>query len=520
MSSDRSLAVSIPEDGARAAARERRWQPRLAGRIMLRTFPVVAALLLLTQGVLAWIDYRERADQLETRASMIAELTSEALARPLWMLDRSIYVAQAQAVAQDPAFLFGRIIDVKGEELLTIGDPPTESSFTVVREIVSPQGEAIGSFELTLSRAEFREAFNRQLLLAAVAFVILLVSFTFAVHRAVRNLVIRPLEEMLLAMGKVERKIWPRLGWQRSDELGSAGRAFDEMVEGLRSGDEAKRLLAELRRTQQALVEQNQETEAAHRQLTENLAYASRIQQALMPSAEDLERHFAEAALLWRPLQAVGGDHCWLLEHQGRYVLFLADCTGHGVPGAFMTLITAAALDDAVRQSEELLPSVLLHTVDRLVRRHLSKGAQAAADDGLDAACCIYDPDHRLLIYGGANIPLLVQRDGRVEMVRPTRGSLGYQSLLPPDEILDRRIDVTAGMSFYLFTDGVPEQMGRAGPQDRMRLFGRRRLLTFLEEHSHHPLREQADRLDKTLAQWRGAEAQRDDYALLAFRAF
>src|SRR5690625_462926 len=136
MSSDRSLAVNIPEDGAHAAARERRWQPRLAGRIMLRTFPVVAALLLLTQGVLAWIDYRERADQLETRASMIAELTSEALARPLWMLDRSIYVAQAQAVAQDPAFLFGRIIDVKGEELLTIGDPPTESSFTVVREIV------------------------------------------------------------------------------------------------------------------------------------------------------------------------------------------------------------------------------------------------------------------------------------------------------------------------------------------------------------------------------------------------
>lgn len=520
MPSDRSLAVKAPQAAAEVEKHDLSGQRRLAVRVMLLTFPVVAVIVLLTQGALAWLDYQERAEQLTTRASMIAELTAEALERPLWMMDRSIYTAQVRALEQDPAFLSGRILDAGGEELLAIGTTRAHDALVVRQEIISPQGEAIGTFELVMSRQELSSVFNRQVLLAALAFAVLLVGFALAVHRAIRDLVSQPLEQMLQAMGNVERKVWAHLGWQRADELGRAGRAFDQMVEGLRSGDEAKRLLAELRRTQKALVIKNEETEAAHRQLTENLAYASKIQQALMPTIEDLERHFAEAALLWRPLQAVGGDHCWLLERDGRSILFLADCTGHGVPGAFMTLITAAALDEAVRQAGPLLPSELLGTVDRVVRQHLSRGADAGADDGLDAACCIYDPDHRQLLYAGANIPLLVQQDGRLEMIRPTRGSLGYQSLPPPAAFADSRIDVSPGMSFYLFTDGVPEQMGSPAPQERQRLFGRRRVRMLLQEQSERPLQQQAGKLEEALAWWRGQEAQRDDYTLLAFRAF
>ena len=518
MSPDCSLAVTASEPTASKPVGRHRWRPRLAARILLRTVPVIFLIVLLTQGGLRWRDYQDQVRQLETRTEMIAELTADALARPLWMLDRSIYAAQVKALEQDPAFLLGRILDASGREVLAIGAPPQQRALTISRDIISPQGEVIGSLELTMSREELRRAFNREILLTGLAFVILLAGFTLSVHYAVRDLVIRPLEQMLQAMAGVERKNWLHLGWERSDELGRAGRAFDKMVEGLRSGDEAKRLLAALEQTQKALVEKNQEIEAAHQQLTENLAYASRIQMALMPSAEDMERHFAEAALLWRPLQAVGGDHCWLLEQDGRYILFMADCTGHGVPGAFMTLIAAAALDEAVRQTEEMRPSALLHAVDRLVRQHLSKGANAGADDGLDAACCIYDPDHRQLHYAGANIPLLVQHGGQVEMIRATRGSLGYQSLLPPAAIRDHTIPVLEGMCFYLFTDGVPEQVG--GPGVRPRLFGRQRLRAFLQEQRHRPLKDQAQALEAALADWRGEQAQRDDYAFLAFRAY
>jgi len=511
--------MTAPVEAPGPAARQR--GTALASRLMLRTFPVIAVIVLLTQATIAWLEYEDRSAQLANRAQVVAELTAEALSRPLWTLDRATYSAQVEAAARDPAFRFARILDEQGRPVLTVGDPDVADSslLLAVTEIAGPRdGEVIGHFELAMTQDELHATLLRQLTIGLAAFAVLVLGFVLASQVAVRRLVIRPLEEMLAAMGRVERKDWPRLDWSRRDELGRAGEAFDRMVEGLRSGDEAKRLLAALEKAQAELVEKNSEIESAHAQITESLTYARTIQEGLMPDAEELERSFAEAVLLWRPLQLVGGDHCWVVRQDGRCILFLADCTGHGVPGAFMTLIVAAALDQALRELERPDPAALLQAVDGLVRDHLSRAGGTEADDGLDAGCCIYDPARRELAFAGAQIPLLLLQDGEIELLRAARGSLGYRSLPAPRALEQKVIVVRPGLRCYLFTDGVTDQMADPAKPGGPRLFGRRRLADLLRQTGGLPLAAQVAALERALEEWRGCEAPRDDLTLVAFR--
>lgn len=509
-----------PSTEAREAPEKQRGRA-LASRLMLRTFPVVAVVVLLTQATIAWLEYQDRSGQLTDRAAVIAGLTAEALSRPLWTLDRATYAAQVEAAARDPAFRFARILDEQDRPVLTVGDAEAARSgaLRAVAEIAGPRdGETIGRFELVMSRDELQATLLRQLAIGLAAFAVLLLGFVLASQVAVRRLVIRPLEEMLAAMGRVERKDWPRLDWERRDELGRAGEAFDRMVEGLRSGDEAKRLLAALEKAQAELVGKNREIESAHAQITESLTYARTIQEGLMPDAAELEQSFAEAVLLWRPLQLVGGDHCWVVRQDGRCILFLADCTGHGVPGAFMTLIVAAALDQALRELERPGPAALLQAVDGLVRHHLNRAGGTAADDGLDAGCCIYEPARRRLAFAGAQIPLLLLQDGEVELLRAARGSLGYRSLPAPRELPEKVVMAEPGLRCYLFTDGVTDQMADPAQPGGPRLFGRRRLAALLQRTASLPLSAQVDALERELEEWRGREAPRDDLTMVAFR--
>lgn len=509
----------MSDSGDSPAMTERQRGSALASRLMLRTFPVIAVVVLLTQAAIAWLEYRDRSYQLANRASVVAGLTAEALSRPLWTLDRATYAAQVEAAARDPAFRFARILDEQGQPVLTVGEAPESNALHAVAEIADPRGgQIIGRFELVMSRDELRATLLRQLAIALAAFAVLVFGFVLASQLAVRRLVIRPLEEMLAAMSRVERNDWRRLGWQRRDELGRAGDAFDRMVEGLRSGDEAKRLLAALEKAQAELVDKNREIESAHAQITESLTYARTIQEGLMPDARELERSFAEAVLLWRPLQLVGGDHCWVVHQDGRCILFLADCTGHGVPGAFMTLIVAAALDQALRELERPGPSALLQAVDGLVRDHLNRAGSGAADDGLDAGCCIFDPESRQLAFAGAQIPLLLLLKGEVELLRAARGSLGYRSLPSPRDLREKVVMVEPGLRCYLFTDGVTDQMADPAKPGGQRLFGRRRLAEVLQRTASLPLSDQVAALEQALEDWRGREAPRDDLTLVAFR--
>ncbi|WP_419897525.1 SpoIIE family protein phosphatase [Roseomonas sp. USHLN139] len=486
----------------------------LARRLFLRVFPVVAGVVLVTQLTIAWVNYSDQLRDQEARAQLLAQLTASAVARPVWNLDDSVYRPQIESLALDAAFLGVRLLDDAGQPMLVRGRPdqPDAGAIRVSAELrVDGVPRPVGRLELVLSTAPLRDSAIRQVVIAVAAVLVLVLVFTLTLQAAVRRRAVLPLRRLLAAMREVEHKRWTtvEIGSGDNDEIGAVSTAFNRMVEGLRSGDEAKQLLAELEAAHQRLG-------AANRLVLESINYARRIQASMLPDERVLLPALADVATLWQPLHTVGGDYFWVDQSGGRSVLLVVDCTGHGVPGAFMTLVVAAALDRALGERGLDSPAALLQALDAMVRSRLRQnGRGAESDDGLDCAICIWDRPGRRMLFAGAGLPLLhSDAGGAMQLVKGGRHGLGYRSVTPdPASFVDVEIAVEPGMAFYLCTDGVSDQMG-GSPR---RLLGRKRLAELLRAGLGQPMAVQMDRLERALAEYRGAEPLRDDMTAIGF---
>ncbi len=255
--------------------------------------------------------------------------------------------------------------------------------------------------------------------------------------------------------------------------------------------------------------------EAAHRLIDQSLSYASRIQASMLP---DLAAHgglLAEVAALWQPVQPVGGDLYWIGRDGDRCVVAVMDCTGHGVPGAFMAAAARATLDSVLRQSGYGDPARILAEMNRLVRQTLRQEQPGpGSDDGLDAAICVVEPRAGRLRYAGARVPLVVQGPSAATLIRPDRHSLGYRRSRPDFPFTTHELPLVPGTAFYLYTDGLTDQFGGSPRQ----LFGPRRLLDALRSLDG-PMAERVAEIGARLEAWRGPEARVDDLTLVGFTA-
>ncbi|HEY0838056.1 MAG TPA: SpoIIE family protein phosphatase [Azospirillum sp.] len=284
------------------------------------------------------------------------------------------------------------------------------------------------------------------------------------------------------------------------------------------------------KRTQAALHEAKEEAEraldrlaVAHAELNranasinEGIRYARRIQLALLPGRNAHGGLLEDIAVVWQPLDTVGGDYYWIGEIDGRCIVAVMDCTGHGVPGAFMTAIVASALTRILQDHGHEDPARILALMNALVRKALRQdagGDDRASNDGLDAAVCVIDPAARRLSFAGANLPLLYHDGDELHVLKGNRHSLGYRDSRPDFAFQRHELPLRPGMRFYLFTDGVVDQIG--GPSRR--LFGRRRLQDALRGGAGLPMDRQLDRLLGTLAAYRDGESLRDDLTFVGF---
>jgi len=273
------------------------------------------------------------------------------------------------------------------------------------------------------------------------------------------------------------------------------------------------------------ILEANEEltvlNEAVNRQKNEildSITYAKKIQAALLPPEQYFHEILNDVFILFKPRDIVSGDFFWI-KHVNQYVILAAaDCTGHGVPGAFMSLLGISFLNEIVQRREITQANQVLNELRKQIRNSLRQYGQAEeSKDGIDMALCVIDEKKKTLQYSGANNPLYLIRNnnGTPELaeVKADRMPLGYyQGTFKT--FTNKDIQLEYGDVFYLFSDGFLDQKGG---KDNKKFMSRNFKKLLLEIHEE-PMREQKKILDKTIVDWMGDTSQIDDILVLGVR--
>lgn len=246
--------------------------------------------------------------------------------------------------------------------------------------------------------------------------------------------------------------------------------------------------------------------------IEDSIMYAKRIQTALIPSLElfsDKLEHF----VLYKPLAIVSGDFYWVSTQGNLQIIIAADCTGHGVPGAFMSMLGVTMLNEIVIGKNIYMPHQIIENLRAGVIKALKQVAEEdSVKDGMDIAVCVVDFDKNLLYFSGANNPLYLIRGGELTHYRPDKMPVAIHYKMDPFTL--QTIDLKKGDAFYIFSDGYADQFG--GVKEKK--FMSKKLKETLIEMSGEPMLRQGERLNEIFEEWRGDNAQIDDVTMIGVR--
>jgi serine phosphatase RsbU (regulator of sigma subunit) len=282
-----------------------------------------------------------------------------------------------------------------------------------------------------------------------------------------------------------------------------------------RSTEQRKRYAETLTLKNQEIEEASLEVERSrsnlelkNREITDSINYAKRIQAAILPSEKTLEQHLKSNFVIYHPKDIVAGDFYWT-ECIGDTVLFaVADCTGHGVPGAMVSVICHNALNTVIKQMKITDPGQILDQTTSIVLEQFEK-SEDEVRDGMDIAICAFDLKTRKLTYSGANMPLWTVRDGEPTKYAATKQPVGNYHTLKPFETLE--IPTQKGDMIYLSSDGYVDQFGGA----KGKKFLNTRFKKLLTAIATLPLNQQAHELNTAFFDWKRHHEQVDDVCIL-----
>lgn len=311
------------------------------------------------------------------------------------------------------------------------------------------------------------------------------------------------LEALIMALAVISRTRWLQ------DQLAARMREQKELVESQNRVLEA------------TVTERTRELAEQHDLVVSSVNYASKLQRSQLPRAHRLQGRFASIGVLWEPRDTIGGDLWWIspLRQEESFTLAVADCTGHGVPGAMLSLLVSNSLERIHSVQKDVDPAEVLLKLDQLMRTGLNQDSvDAESDDGCDAAVVRVDLAARELHFAGAKIGLFhLKADGSVVRHQAARASLGYQQPLDEEEMpRTTRLAFDDGDAFVIVTDGFTDQPG--GDSERPVSFGYRRLENLLSSMRDARADQIAQAMDAELRQWQQGQRRRDDVTAVVFR--
>ncbi|MDA3952342.1 MAG: tetratricopeptide repeat protein [Bacteroidales bacterium] len=250
------------------------------------------------------------------------------------------------------------------------------------------------------------------------------------------------------------------------------------------------------------------------KQITESIEYASRIQTAILPPGDYITRVIPEHFIVYKPRDIVSGDFYWITHKDGKTIVAAVDCTGHGVPGAFMSMLGFAFLNEIVNTNSDLNAGAILDQLRDYVKKSLHQtGKKDEAKDGMDIALCIIDAANGKLQYSGAYNPLYLIRNNDFISLKADRMPIGIH-IIEKESFTNHELEIQKGDVIYIFTDGYIDQFG--GPESK-----KYRLLPFKEmlmQITNKPMNEQKEILETEFAKWKGKFEQIDDVLVMGIK--
>ncbi len=263
-------------------------------------------------------------------------------------------------------------------------------------------------------------------------------------------------------------------------------------------------------------VLQNQKDEILHQQkeIMDSINYAKRIQEAILPFDEEIKNNFKDSFVLFRPKDIVSGDFYWFANVDNKRIVVCADCTGHGVPGAFMSMIGTDKLNHFVKEKKITNPGAILSEMNKGIKKSLKQvDDESSTKDGMDAAIVCYDPDKNILQYSGAHRALWQVRDGELIEIKPTKVAVaGFTS---EDQIYEvHEVAIQEGDTFYMSSDGYADQFG--GPKGKkLKVKVMKELIMGMQQKI---LSDQKTELNTAIEDWMQDLEQIDDICVVGLR--
>jgi serine phosphatase RsbU (regulator of sigma subunit) len=370
--------------------------------------------------------------------------------------------------------------------------------------------------------------------------------------------IVKPVQQLRVMLLSLGRGIFPRDEIEyRNDEIGDMSIALNGLVDGLNrttnfskeigSGNfdheyqplsnedtlgqallkmrdelkENERILEAkvIERTEQVvkqkaeIEEKSRKLEDLYKNVTDSIKYAKHIQESILPSEQSITKLLPEFFIFYRPKDIVSGDFYWFNIKKDSFFFSAVDCTGHGVPGAFMSIVGCNHLNQSL-EKENVTAASLLDGLNQGVSKTLHMSSEGyTVKDGMDIALCGVDMKRRKLQFAGAYNPLYIVRDGKFSEIKADKFPIGSY-MEDPRNYTNHEIDIHSGDTFYIFTDGYADQFG--GPHGKKFMYKKfRDLIMNIQTKT---MKEQGVLLEEAMDEWKANTTQIDDILVIGFR--
>jgi serine phosphatase RsbU (regulator of sigma subunit) len=265
---------------------------------------------------------------------------------------------------------------------------------------------------------------------------------------------------------------------------------------------------------EQKVQERTAKIEAQKQEITSSIEYASRIQMAMLPEEYHFTNNFSDYFIIFKPRDIVSGDFYWVGENDKQIFFSVGDCTGHGVPGAFMSTLGISTLNEITNDNTEFQAGTILKLLREKIKTSLHQtGKEGEAADGMDMAFCVLSKNKKLLQYAGAYNPLFIVQSGEFKEYKADRMPIGiYYG--EKDDFTNYEINVKKGDTLYICSDGIYDQFG--GPDGSK--YKKANLKKLLADNSHLTMAQQRAVIEKEFNDWRGELEQIDDVTIIGIK--